>query len=158
MKRVAVTMLLFIAVGCLNFDRVRAEAPKPKDGCWSRNIAMKSIEDPQTTIAVKGRVIAIEYNNRDRQPLAQKEIVTWAQLKTADGSIKSIYLGSNQDLVRQNIRIKVRDIIQVEGVQTIKLKQLPTIVATTIEKGDRVWKINNISDKPTEAQWCQHNG
>jgi hypothetical protein len=158
MKKVAATMLVFIAVGCFNLERVRAEAPKPKGGCWSRNIAMRSIEDLQPKTAVKGRVIAIEYNNRDRQPLAKKEIVVWVRVKTANGSIQSIYLGSHQDLVRQNLRIKVGDIIKVQGVQTIKPKQLPTIVASTIEQGDRVWKINNVTAKPIEAQWCQHNG
>jgi hypothetical protein len=158
MKRVVVTMLLFVAIGGWNLDRVRAEAPKPKGGCWSRNIATRSISQTQPTISVKGLVIGIEYNNKDRQPLAQKEIVTWVRIKTANGSIESIYLGSNQDLVRQNFQIKVWDTIEVQGTQTIQPKQLPTIVASTVTKSDRVWKINHISGKPTEAQWCKHNG
>jgi hypothetical protein len=150
-------MLLFVSIGYMNPTQVKAEAPKPRGGCWSKDVVMRSIENPQQMTAIKGQVIAIDYNNKN-QPIAAKEIVMWVRLKTANGSIKSIYLGSNQYLNQQQLQIQVRDVLEVQGVQTMKPKQLPTIVASTVKKGERVWKINQTSDKPTAAKWCQHNG
>jgi hypothetical protein len=157
MKRITMAMLLFVSICCLLPAQVRAEAPKPKGGCWSKDVAMLPIESPQAMITVKGRVIAIESNSKNQQ-IAAKEIVIWARIKTDNGSIKSIYLGSNQSLNEQHLQVQVRDILEVQGVQTIKPKQLPIIVASTVKKGDRVWKINNVSDKPIAAKWCKHNG
>ncbi len=157
MNRIITTIILFGSIRCCNLDRVLAEAPKPKGGCWSRDVAMRPIIDPLAMTTIQGRVIAIEYNNKNQQ-IAAKELVTWVRVKTANGSIKSIYLGLNQYLKQQQIQIQIGDVLEVQGVQTIKPKQLPTIVASTVKKGERVWKINNISDKPSEAKWCRHNG
>jgi hypothetical protein len=157
MKLVTMTVLLFVSIGCMNPTPVSAEAPKPRGGCWSKDVVMRSIETPQPMTTIKGQVIAIDYNNKN-QPIAAKEIVMWVRLKTASGSVKSIYLGSNQYLNQQQLQIQVRDVLEVQGVQTIKPKQLPTIVASTVKKGERTWKINQTIDKPTAAKWCQHNG
>jgi hypothetical protein len=157
MKRITMAMLLLVSIGCLLPTQVRAEAPKPRGGCWSKDVAMLPIESPQAMITVKGRVIAIDSNNKIRA-IAAKEIVIWARIKTANGSIKSIYLGSNQYLKQEHLQIQVGDTLEIQGVQTIKPKQLPTIVASTVKKGEQVWKINNVSVKPIAAKWCKHNG
>lgn len=157
MNRITMTLLLLAAIGGLQLDRVQAEAPKPRGGCWSKDIAMRSIEDQQALTTVTGRVVAIEYNNKNQQ-LAAKEIVMWVKLKTADGKEQSIYLGSSQHLKQQQLKIKLSDLLEIQGVQTTKAKQLPTVVATTIKKGERTWKTNNISAKPTAAKWCKHTG
>jgi hypothetical protein len=156
MNGMKIAILLVASIGWWWPVAVRAEAPMPKGGCWSREIATRPSVDPQTIATAKGRVIAIDRNNKDRS-LAAKEVVTWVRLKTPTGQ-KSVYLGSQRSLRQQGLNIKVRDIIEVQGIQTYKSKQLPTIIASTVKKSDRVWKIDNIADKPAGVQWCRYNG
>jgi hypothetical protein len=157
MKQITMAALLLVSISWFNPAQVRAEAPKPKGGCWSRDVAMRPISDPQAMTTIKGQVIAIEHNDKNQQ-IAAKELVTWVRIKTADGTQKSIYLGSDLHLSQNRLQLKVSDNLEIQGTQTTNPKQLPTIVASTIKKGSRVWKINNVSSKPTTAKWCQHNG
>jgi hypothetical protein len=156
-KQITIAALLLCSIGWFNPDQVRAEAPKPRGGCWSKDVAMRPPADPQAMTTVKGQVVAIDRNDKN-EPIAAKDLVTWVQIKTTDGTQKSIYLGSDRYLNQQRLQLKVSDTIEIQGTQTTNPKQLPTIVATTIKKGTRVWKINKISSKPTTAKWCQHNG
>jgi hypothetical protein len=158
MKRITMTMLLLCVIGCAQIDPVRAEAPKPKGGCWSKDIAMRSSSDSPAMITVKGRIVAIERNDNKGQQLAAKELLTWVRLKTETGSYQSIYLGSDRYLKQQRLQPKVQDLVEIAGVSVIKPKQLPTIVASTIKKGNRTWKVEQIAAKPTAAAWCQHSG
>lgn len=157
MKHITMAALLLVSIGWFSPAQVRAEAPKPRGGCWSRDVAMRPISDPQVITTTKGQVIAIDRNDKN-EPIAAKEVVTWVRIKTADGTQKSIYLGSDRYLNQQQIQLKVSDNLEIKGTQTTNPKQLPTIVASTIKKGTRVWKINQIATKPTTTKWCQHNG
>lgn len=156
MKRISMAILLFVSIGCLFPTEVRAEAPTPRGGCWSREIVMRPIADPQMLTTIQGRVIAIEHNQKN-QPLAAKEIVTWVRVKTTSGEEKSVYLGLARSLTQQRLQLKVRDVVEIQGVQMPKAKQA-TIVANTVKKGDRVWKIDNLADKPTGVKSCRYNG
>jgi hypothetical protein len=156
-NRIKIAILLVASIGWWLPVAVRAEAPLPKGGgCWSREVAARPSVDPQTIATAKGRVIAIDRNNKDHS-LAAKEVVTWVRLKTPTGQ-KSVYLGSQRSLRQQGLNIKVQDVIEVRGIQTYKSKPLPTIVASTVKKSDRVWKIDNIADKPAGVQRCRYNG
>jgi hypothetical protein len=156
MNRIKIAILLVLSISCLVPAEVRAEAPTPKGGCWSREIASRPIDDP-AIVTIQGRVIAIEYSNQN-QPIAAKEAVTWVRLKTIDNGEKSIYLGSERLLKQQQLPIKVGDSLKVQGVQAPKSKQLSTIIASTVKKGDRVWKINHVVAKPSGAKWCRYSG
>jgi hypothetical protein len=157
MKRIMMTMLLLCAIGCAQIDPVRAEAPKPTGGCWSKNLAMRSSDELPAMTTIKGRVIAIDHNDKDRQ-IAAKELVTWVRIKTDTGADQSIYLGADRYLKQQRLRLKVQDVLEITGVQVIKPKQQPMIVANTIKKGNRTWKVEQIAAKPTAVAWCQHSG
>jgi hypothetical protein len=141
---------------CLIPGKVRAEAPAPTRGCLSREIAIRPSVDPQTITTIKGRVIAIDRNNRS-QPIVAKQVVTWAQVKTDSGEVKSVYLGADKALIKQNLKVKVSDVVEVQGVQMPQAQQ-PTIVANSVKKGDRVWKIANFITKPTGAKSCRYTG
>ena len=157
MKRIKMAMLLLVSVGCWLPTGVRAEAPAPKGGCWSRDVAVRPMPNAQTISITAGKVTSIENNNKDRS-LAAKEVITWVRLKTPTGEEKTAYLGSSRALKQQRIALKVNDAIEVRGTQTTKAQQSPTIIARTIKKGDRVWKLDNPAEKPIGAQWCRHNG
>jgi hypothetical protein len=157
MNRIKMVVLLVVSIGCWHPIVARAEAPAPKGGCWSRDIASRPMADPQTIATTTGRVIAIENNNKDRS-LAAKEVITWVRLKTPTGEQKTAYLGSSRALKQQRIALKVNDSIEVRGIQTAKAQQSPTIIANTIKKGNRTWKLDNPTEKPIGAQWCKHNG
>jgi hypothetical protein len=145
-----------IASGGLFSERARAEAPIPKSGCWSREIAIAPTAEAQVKITIQGRVVAIERNDKDRS-IAAKDVVTWISVITTSGEEKSVYLGSDRSLRQQYLRIKERDVLEIQGVQMPKAKK-PTLVATSIKKGDRIWKIANFTDKPIGAKSCRYNG
>ncbi|PSB58367.1 hypothetical protein [Chamaesiphon polymorphus] len=152
MKRMTTALLLVISMGWMAPGEVRAEAPTPTRGCWSREIATRPSVDPQTITTIKGRVIAIERNDKN-QPVTAKQLVTWAQVKTDRGEVKSVYLGADKALNKQNLKVKVNDVVEVQGVQMPQAQQ-PTILANSVKKGDRVWKIANFITKPTSAKSC----
>jgi hypothetical protein len=156
-KQITIAALLLVSIGCFDPAQVRAEAPKPRGGCWSKDVAMRPAADPQAMTTVKGQVVAIDRNDKN-EPIAAKDLVTWVRIQTPDGTQQSIYLGSDRYLNQQRLQLKVSDTLEIQGTQTTNPKQLPTIVAKTTKKGSRVLKINTISSKPTTAKWCQHNG
>ena len=144
-----------IALGCWFPGLVSAEAPTPKTGCWSREIVMRPIVDPQANTTIQGRIVAIEHG--PNQQVAKKEVATWAKLLTPTGEQKSIYLGSNRSLSQHNLKLKVNDSIEIQGVPMPKANQ-PTIVANTVKKGDRVWKINSFTNKQVAVRSCRFTG
>jgi hypothetical protein len=154
--KLAVLLATSTSIGWMFPIAARAEAPTPRGGCWSREIATRPLAEAPKLSTAKGRVIAIDRNNKDRE-LAAKEVATWVRIETPTGQ-KTVYLGSERSLKQQNLNIKVRDLIEVQGVQTYKSKKLPTIIASTVKRSDRVWKIANIATKPTNVEWCKYNG
>ncbi len=156
MKLITAAIWSIAAIGYLVPTAIRAEAPIPRNGCLPREIAARSSVDPQTLTTIQGRVVSIEHNYKN-QPIAAKEIATWARVKTATGQQKLIYLGSARALRQQALQVKLRDQIEVQGVQMPKAQQ-PTIVASSVKRGDRVWKIANFTDKPVGAKLCRYTG
>jgi hypothetical protein len=162
MKRIEMAIVLvasnvfLLAIECGVSVEVRAEAPTPRSGCWSREIAIAPTAEAQMKMTIQGRVVAIERNDKDRS-IAAKDVVTWVRIKTTDGEEKSVYLGSDRSLKQQRLRIRERDVLEIQGVQMPKAQQ-PTIVASSIKKGDRVWKIANFTDKPIGTKSCSYNG
>jgi hypothetical protein len=155
MKRIKIAMLVLCSLDGGMPLAVRAEAPTPRSGCWSTEVAIRP-STPQAVTTATGRIMAIERSNKDRS-LAAKEVVTWVRLKTPTGQ-KTVYLGSDRSLQQQGLKLKVRDTIEVQGIQTYKSKELPTIIANTVKKSDRVWKIDNIATKPNSENRCRYNG
>jgi hypothetical protein len=156
MKRIKLAMLLIASIGCLVPTQVRAEAPTPKGGCWSREIVMRPIDNPQPMMTIKGRVIAIDHGKN--QQIAPKEVATWLRVKTENGEEKSIYLGSSQYLKQRRLQIQLRDLVEIQGIQMPMTKPLPTVIANTVKKGERVWKIDSFINKPTVAKSCKYSG
>jgi hypothetical protein len=148
-------LLATIAIGCWSPSSVRAEAPAPRNGCVSREIVMRPIAEPQPMTTISGRIIAVEQNQNQR--IAPKEFATWLRVKTNTGEEKSVYLGSNRSVKQQHLQLKVGDALEIQGVPMPKAKK-PTIVASTIKKGDRVWKIENFTAKQVGVKSCRYNG
>ncbi len=156
MNRITAAIWSIASIGIFMPTAIYAEAPTPRNGCLSREIAARPSVDPQTLITIQGRVIGIEYNDKN-QPIAAKEIATWVRVRTTNGERKLIYLGANRALKQQSLQLKVGDPIEVQGFRMPKAKQ-PTIVANTVKKGDRVWKIANFTVKPVGGKLCRYTG
>jgi hypothetical protein len=156
MNRITAAIWSIALIGSLIPTELRAEAPTPRNGCLSREIAARPSVDPQTVTTIQGRVIGIEHNYKN-QPIAAKEIVTWVRVRTANGQQKLIYLGAARALKQQDLKVNVRDVVEVQGFQMPKAQQ-PTIVASSFKKGDRVWKIANFTDKPVGGKLCRYTG
>ena len=131
---------------------VRAEAPMVPRACASKNIVMRPIDPPQLT-TVKGRVISMEYGKQQR--VAVKNMVMWLHLTTATGERVPVYLGSSWYLDKKHLQVRVGDLLEIQGVKTAGASpQSAMTIASTIKKGDRVWKAK-IPNKPNVAKSCQ---
>jgi hypothetical protein len=137
---VALIVALFPAIA-------KAEAPMPKGRCWSRDIAMRPINDPQLRVTIAGKVIAIK-----RQPT---EIGTQLRLKTDDGKELNVTLEPSLYPHVEPKSIRVGDRLEIQGAKITNLKQPTKIVATTVKKGDRIWAVREPNGKPTWAKWCK---
>ena len=142
---VALIVALFPAIA-------KAEAPMPKGQgrCWSRDIAMRPINDPQLRVSIAGKVISIA--NHKRQ---STEIGTQLRLKTDDGKEMSISLEPSLYPHVEPKSIRVGDRLEIQGAKITSLKQPTKIVATTVKKGDRIWQVREPNGKPTWAKWCK---
>jgi hypothetical protein len=137
---VALIVALFPAIA-------KAEAPMPKGRCWSRDIAMRPINDPQLRVTIAGKVIAIK-----RQPT---EIGTQLRLKTDDGKELNVTLEPSLYPHVEPKSIRVGDRLEIQGAKITSLKQPTKIIATTVKKGDRIWAVREPNGKPTWAKWCK---
>jgi hypothetical protein len=156
MNRITAAIWSIASIGIFIPTAIRAEAPTPRNGCLSREIAARPSVDPQTVTTIQGRVVGIEHNDKN-QPIAAKEIATWVRVRTANGQQKLIYLGAARALKQQDLKVNVRDVVEVQGFRMPKAKQ-PTIVASSVKRGDRVWKIANFTDKPVGGKLCRYTG
>jgi hypothetical protein len=130
---------------------VRAEAPSAPNACRS-SIASRPIE-PQQPITLKGRVVGLEYGKQQR--VAVTNMVMWLRLKTDSGEIRPVYLGSSWYLDRKDFQVRVGDMLEIRGVKVPgSSPQSAMTIASTIKKGDRVWKAS-IPNKPNVAKSCQ---
>jgi hypothetical protein len=156
MNRITAAIWSIASIGIFIPTAIRAEAPTPRNGCLSREIAARPSVDPQTLTTIQGQVVGIEHNYKN-QPIAAKEIATWVRVRTANGQQKLIYLGAARALKQQDLKVNVRDVVEIQGVQMPKAKQ-PTVVASSVKRGDRVWKIANFTDKPVGGKLCRSTG
>jgi hypothetical protein len=153
MKRISLATVFIALISTLVPTQVRAEAPiiRNNNGCQSGNIAVRPIEDARVITKVTGRVVAIEYN---KQPgVAAKNMVMWLRLKTATGEEVPIYLGSSWYLNQKHFQIQPQDLLTIQVTKPVGAKKTMTI-ASTIEKGDRVWTAS-IPNKPTPPKSCK---
>ncbi len=152
MNKITLTTIVIAMIAAVVPVGVRAEAPMVPGGCSSKNIVMRSIDPPQTT-TVKGRVVSMEYGKQQR--VAVKNMVMWLRLKTATGEQVPIYIGSSWYLDKNHLQVRVGDVLEIQGVKTAGTSpQSAMTIASTIKKGDRVWKAK-IPNKPNIAKSCQ---
>lgn len=127
-----------------------AEAPPSRGRCWSRDIAMRPINDPQMRVTIVGRVVALNYNSRQ-----QSGIGTQLRLKADRGQEMSVYLGPSRYIRSRNISLRIGDRVEIQGAKITGVRQSNTIVASTIKKGSQIWKVRDPNGKPTWAKWCR---
>jgi hypothetical protein len=150
MKPILAT-LVTIFVGALVPAAARAEAPNVPNVC--RSILAVRPTEPQQPVTLKGRVVGLEYGKQQR--VAVTNMVVWLRLKTDSGEIRPVYLGSSWYLDRKNLQVRVGDRLEINGVKIPgSSPQSAMTLASTIKKGDRVWKAS-IPNKPNVAKSCQ---
>jgi hypothetical protein len=132
---------------------VRAEAPMMTGKCSTKNIARRSIVSPQMT-KVTGRVVSIEYGKQQR--IAAKNMVMWLRLKTAIGEEVPVYLGSSWYLTKKHLQIRVGDRLEIQGIKMPGANpQSAMTIASTVKKGDRIWKVKIPNQPNNVAKSCQ---
>ncbi len=150
MKIIATTIALVALAVTVLPTLAMAEAPVPRNRCWSKDIAMRPINDPQLRVSTAGRVVAIDHSNR-KQPA----IGTQLRLRADDGKETNISLEPSLSPRPQPKSIRIGDRLEIQGAKITSLKQPTRIIATTVKKGDRVWQVREPSGKPTGAKWCK---
>jgi hypothetical protein len=151
MNKIGLGTIVTIFISAVVPVSARAEAPIAPSGCQSR-IAIRAIE-PQQSITLKGRVVGLEYGKQQR--IAATNMVMWLRLKTDNGEILPVYLGSSWYLDRKHLQVRVGDLLEIRGVKVPgSSPQSAMTIASTIKKSDRVWKAS-IPNKPNIAKSCQ---
>ncbi len=151
MNEIGLATIVTIFISAVVPAGARAEAPIAPNACQSR-IAIRSIE-PQQSITLKGRVVSLEYGKQQR--IAVTNMVMWLRLQTDSGEILPVYLGSSWSLDRKHLQVRVGDRLEISGVKVPgSSPQSAMTIASTIKKGDRVWKAS-IPNKPNVAKSCQ---
>jgi hypothetical protein len=150
MKIIATTIALVALAATVLPTLAMAEAPVPRNRCWSKDIAMRPINDPQLRVSTAGRVVAIDATNRN-----QPAIGTQLRLRTDDGKETNISLEPSLSPRPQPKSIRIGDRLEIQGAKITSLKQPTRIVATTVKKGDRVWQVRDPGGKPAGAKWCK---
>jgi hypothetical protein len=150
MQIIATTITLVALAATVLPTLARAEDPVPSNRCWSKDIAMRPINDPQLRVSTAGRVVAIEATNHQ-----QPAIGTQLRLRTDDGKETNISLEPSLSPRPQPKSIRIGDRLEIQGAKITTLKQPTRIVATTVKKGDRVWQVRNPTGKPAGAKWCK---
>jgi hypothetical protein len=155
MKIISTAMALFtlsapVLLTLMLPSSAMAEAPVPRNRCWSKDIAMRPINDPQLRVSTAGRVVAIDATNRQ-----QPAIGTQIRLRTDDGNETNISLEPSLSPRPQPKSIRIGDRLEIQGAKITSLKQQTRIVATTVKKGDMVWQVREPSGKPPWAKWCK---
>jgi hypothetical protein len=150
MKIIATTIALVALAATVLPALAMAEAPVPRNRCWSKDIALRPINDPQLRVSTAGRVVAVDATNRQ-----QPAIGTQLRLRTDDGKETNISLEPSLSPRPQPKSIRIGDRLEIQGAKITSLKQPTRIIATTVKKGDRVWQVPQPSGKPAGAKWCK---
>jgi hypothetical protein len=133
-----------------------AEAPTQKGGCWSRDVAMRPMYDPQKNVSVMGRAISIESGVLQRS--SATDIGSRLRLKLANNQEIAVYLAPSWYLDRERIQIKAGDRVEIRGAKLNQGRQPMVVVAATIKKGDQTWAIRDPKGKPMWVKWCKPVG
>ncbi len=136
--------------------RAFAEAPIQKGSCWSRDVAMRPMYDPQGNVSVTGQVISIKSGVLQRS--SATDIGSRLRLKLANNKEIAVYLAPSWYLDREQIQIKAGDRVEIRGAKLNKGRQPMVVIAATIKNGDRTWAIRDLKGKPMWVKWCKPVG
>ena len=116
-------------------------------GGWGMGSNYSKMYDTKTVEIVTGEVIAIDKIT----PTKGMSYGVHLALKTQKETI-SIHLGPGWYLDNQDIKIKVKDKVEIKGSR-ITFEGKPAIIAAEVKKGDEVLKLRDENGVPVWSGW-----
>lgn len=116
-------------------------------GGWGPGSSYNRMFDPKTVETVSGEVVSV-----DRiMPAKGMSYGVHLMLKTDNGTI-SIHLGPAWYLENQDVRIAVKDRIEVRGSQ-ITFQGKPAIIAAEVKRGHETLTLRDADGYPVWSGW-----
>ena len=116
-------------------------------GGWGMGSNYNRMYDPKTVETVAGEVIAVDRIT----PVKGMSYGIHLTLKTDKETI-SIHLGPGWYLENQDVKIELKDKIEIKGSR-IMFEGNPAIIAAEVIKGDELLKLRNVNGVPLWSGW-----
>jgi hypothetical protein len=116
-------------------------------GGWGPATAYGRLYDVKTVETTRGEILAVEHFTPEKGMSAGLRL----QLKT-DKGVLPVHLGPEWYIERQDIELKVKDVVEVKGSR-ITFEGKPAIVAAEVRRGDEVLTLRDPSGFPAWSGW-----
>jgi hypothetical protein len=116
-------------------------------GGWGIGSNYNKIYNPKTVETINGEVISIDKIT----PMKGMSYGFHLMLKT-DKETLSVHLGPGWFIENQDVKIELKDKIEVKGSR-IKFEGKPAIIAAEVKKGDEVLKLRDETGIPSWSGW-----
>jgi hypothetical protein len=116
-------------------------------GGWGPGSAYGRLYDPKTVETVSGEVVTIDRITPMRGMSGGVHLV----VKTSTGDV-SVHLGPQWYLENQDVRIELKDRVEVKGSR-VTVQGEPVLIAAEMKKGDQVLKLRDEAGVPMWAGW-----
>jgi hypothetical protein len=116
-------------------------------GGWGPGAPYGRMYDVKTVETIHGEVLAVERFTSEKGMSAGLHL-----LVKADKETLSVHLGPEWYLERQDVEIKVKDVIGVKGSR-VTFEGEPAIIAAEVRKGDEILTLRDASGFPVWSGW-----
>jgi hypothetical protein len=114
---------------------------------WGHGSAYARLYDAKTVETVKGEVVGVETFTPGKGMGAGVHL----QLKTREG-VLSVHLGPVWYIENQDVKIEVKDVVEVKGSR-VTFDGKPALIAAEVKKGDETLRLRDPDGYPAWAGW-----
>ena len=144
---VTLTMLTLLIVGSTAESLAQRGMKWRGSGGWGIGSTYSRLYDLKTVETVTGQVIAVDRIT----PAKEMSYGIHLMLKTDKENI-SIHLGPGWYLENQDVKVEMKDKIEIKGSR-ITFEGKPAIIAAEVKKGDELLKLRDENGLPIWSGW-----
>ncbi len=151
MKKIAglIAVILAVTVILANASFAQRGMKWKGSGGWGSGSQYNSMYDPKTVETISGEVVKI-----DKIPPTRGMTYGMHLLVKTDTETVSVHLGPAWYLENQDIKIEVKDKLEITGSR-ITFRGKPAIIASEVKKGEEVLKLRDEDGFPVWSGWRQ---
>ncbi len=149
MKKTGIfTVVIFlVALFLVDESFAQRETIQKGSGGWGPGNQYGRMYDPKTVETIRGEVVRVDKIT----PLRAMSFGVHLMVKTEKEKI-SVHLGPVWFIENQDIKIELKDKIEVKGSRII-FQGNPAIIAAEVKKGEYILKLRNESGFPVWSGW-----